>query len=248
MVRRKRGANAVRLLFTCEHGGNDIPGRYAALFRTRRKLLESHRGYDPGALTLAREFAKTFEAKLFYSTTSRLLVELNRSPRHRDVLSDLTRALPPSERTRIMQAYYWPYRSAVETHVAAIISKGARIVHISCHSFTPALRGVRRRADIGLLYDPGRRAEADFCRAWQEHIRQANGALVVRRNYPYRGSGDGLTTHLRTRHAGSSYIGIEIEVNQRHARGNPRAWRRLRALLIGTFAHALEERRRSGTG
>ena len=41
------------LLLTCEHGGNRIPPRYRTLFQGHRRLLESHRGYDRGALAVA---------------------------------------------------------------------------------------------------------------------------------------------------------------------------------------------------
>ena len=35
------------------------------------------------------------------------------------------------------------------------MSRGRRVIHISSHSFTPELNGKVRRADVGLLYDPG---------------------------------------------------------------------------------------------
>ena len=38
--------------------------------------------------------------------------------------------------------------------------------------------------------------------------------LRVRRNYPYAGKGDGLTSYLRRRFAQSDYVGIELEINQ----------------------------------
>ena len=53
-----------RLLITCEHGGNRIPARYRPLFRRHRAALESHRGYDPGALAVARDIAAAFDAEL----------------------------------------------------------------------------------------------------------------------------------------------------------------------------------------
>lgn len=40
-----------RLVITCEHGGNRIPVPYDDPFRTRQAALDSHRGFDPGALT-----------------------------------------------------------------------------------------------------------------------------------------------------------------------------------------------------
>src|SRR5687767_303807 len=127
--------------------------------------LQSHRGYDPGALALARDLAKAFDAELVYSTTSRLLVELNRSAHHRNLFSEATRGLPPDERERLLQRYYRPYREWVEAQVAA--AAGEKTLHVSSHSFTPQLDGEVRRADIGLLYDPSRQSERDLCLAWQ---------------------------------------------------------------------------------
>ena len=230
----------MKLLITCEHGGNKIPARYRALFSKLRSALESHRGYDPGALALARDFAKAFDAELVYSTTSRLLVELNRSPDHRQLFSEATRALPPADRERLLARYYRPYREWVEAQVAAAVAAGEDVVHISSHSFTPRLHGEVRRADVGLLYDPRRKSERDLCLTWQREIRPADGNLLVRRNYPYRGSADGLTTHLRRRFPDGRYTGVEIEVNQKHALGDRERWRALRAHLVESFRRTLE--------
>ena len=229
----------MRLLITCEHGGNKIPTRYRPLFARLRGALDSHRGYDPGALALARDFAKAFDAELVYSTTSRLLVELNRSPGHKQLFSEATRDLPPAERERLLQRYYRPYRGWVEAQVAAAVDAGEQAVHVSSHSFTPRLGGEVRRADIGLLYDPSRRSERDLCREWQRAIRAADATLAVRRNYPYRGSADGLTTHLRRLHPDGCYAGVEIEVNQKYAQGDGAAWRELRGLLVETLRTTL---------
>ena len=234
---------ATRLIITCEHGGNDVPARYRALFAAGAEVLETHRGYDPGALTLARDFARSLHAPLVHSTTSRLLIELNRSPRHRQLFSEFSRGLGHDERERVLERYYRPYRSRVGALVADAIAHRLDALHVSSHSFTPELHGEVRRADVGLLYDPARRAERDLCRAWQDAIRRADAGLTVRRNYPYRGTADGLTTYLRTLHADPRYAGIEIEINQKHTLGEPRAWRVLRALLVRTLAQAVSATR-----
>jgi predicted N-formylglutamate amidohydrolase len=231
-----------RLLVTCEHGGNRIPAQYRALFKKYRAALESHRGYDAGALALARDFAGALNAELVYSSTSRLLVELNRSPHHRQLLSDATRGLPRQEQERLLQRFYWPYRNWVEAQVIGAIKGGERVLHVSSHSFTPRLNGVLRNADIGLLYDPRRAGEREFCGVWQNRIETANSQLVVRRNYPYRGSADGLTTHLRRLHSDADYAGIEIEVNQKYPLGDTAAWRALRKMLVTTLEQALTTR------
>src|SRR3954454_24119921 len=82
--RKRTNAPALhdRYLVTCEHGGNRIPARYRPLFAGAEALLESHRGYDPGALQLGREIAAALDAPLVSANVSRLLVDLNRSIGH----------------------------------------------------------------------------------------------------------------------------------------------------------------------
>jgi predicted N-formylglutamate amidohydrolase len=205
----------VGFLVTCEHGGNRIPPRYAKAFAAHRALLDSHRGWDAGALPLARQLAKALDAPLIASETSRLLVDLNRSEHHRAVFSSISRALPDQERAHILDEHYRPYRADVVAAVAADITGGKRVIHLSAHSFTPVLDGETRKADIGLLYDPRRRHEATMCNTWVATLTEALPDTIVRRNYPYRGNADGLTTALRRMHRADRYVGIEVELNQR---------------------------------
>ena len=229
-----------RVLITCEHGGNGIPPEYRHCFRGRERLLDSHRGHDPGALALARTLARTCDARLVYSTTSRLLVELNRSPGHPRLYSDITRELPPREKRDLYVRHYLPYRRKVESAVIGALRAGVVLVHVSSHTFTPVLGRQRRHADIGLLYDPSREGELHLALAWREALLEELPHLVVRRNYPYRGTADGLTTHLRRLHRPSQYIGIEIEVNQKYPRGDVRRWRMLRRVIAESLRRALK--------
>ena len=228
----------LRFLITCEHGGNRVPAKYWPLFQQHRGALESHRGYDSGALAIARDFARALDTELIYSTTSRLLVELNRSPHHGRLFSEFTRELSCAERERILARYYFPYRDRVEAQVEEATRSAGCVLHVSCHSFTPRLNGVERRADVGLLYDPRRAPEAALCAAWQRELRSDNPHILVRRNYPYRGYDDGLTTALRLRYPQSAYAGIELEVNQKITRGEFQVWRALRKTLVATFKRA----------
>jgi len=203
-----------QLLLTCEHGGNRIPAAYARLFRGAADVLASHRGWDPGALDVARAVARKFRIPLYAVTWSRLLVEANRSPTNRRIWSAYTKDLPAEERQRILDRFWWPHRREVEEAVQAGVAQGFRVVHVAVHSFTPVLDGEVRTADVGLLYDPARPGERDFCRRWETAILESDPGFRVRRNYPYRGTADGLTTWLRDRHPDRSYVGVELELNQ----------------------------------
>jgi predicted N-formylglutamate amidohydrolase len=225
-------------VITCEHGGNQIPAPYLRLFREQRELLDSHRGYDPGSLVMAKALASACRAPLVASTVSRLLIDLNRSIGHPQLFSAVTRAASAETRAQIVEQYYRPHRMQVERLVGQAVSRGDRVMHISSHSFTAELNGRVRGADVGLLYHPGRRGEAELCARWKESLAALAPELRVRRNYPYAGKGDGLTSHLRLRFAPSEYVGIELEVNQGIVIAAGRRWTALRRLLIDSLRTA----------
>jgi predicted N-formylglutamate amidohydrolase len=176
-------------IITCEHGGNRIPAPYRRLFRGQTALLDSHRGYDPGSLVMAKALATAFAAPLVASTVSRLLIDLNRSIGHPQLFSVVTRAAPAQTRAQIVERYYRPYRVQVERLVEQAVSRRQRVIHISSHSFTAQLDGRLRGADVGLLYHPGRPREAEVCARWKETLAALAPELRVRRNYPYVGKG-----------------------------------------------------------
>jgi len=201
------------VILTCEHASNAVPSRYAALFTGADEVLRGHRGWDPGALPVARSIAARLGAPLFAGPVSRLLIDLNRSPRHPRLFSEYVRRLPPAEKQRIIARYYEPYRHGVASAVSAALAGGGRVLHLSVHSFTPVLSGHVRTADVGLLYDPRRPGEREFCARLRGEIATIRPSCRVRRNYPYRGTADGLTTHFR-RIFPRRYCGVEIELNQ----------------------------------
>ena len=92
----------LRLVVSCEHGGRAVPPDYEALFERHEALLDSHRGWDPGALGLAGQFADAFAAPLYAATTARLLIDLDRSLGRRQSFSEITRGLSSAERQAIV--------------------------------------------------------------------------------------------------------------------------------------------------
>jgi hypothetical protein len=73
------------------------------------------------------------------------------------------------------------------------------------------------------------------CARWKESLAALAPELRVRRNYPYAGKGDGLTSHLRLRFAPCDYVGIELEVNQSIVVAAGRRWTALRRILIDSL-------------
>ncbi len=220
---------------TCEHGGRDVPADYEALFAGREALLAGHRGWDPGARELAAALARRLGCPRFVATTTRLLVDLNRSPESPEVFSEVTRELPAGVREALLAEHHRPYRAAVEAAVAERAAAG-RCLHLSVHTFTPVWEGRRREVEVGLLFDPARAAEAALCRRLRDDLAARRCDLRVRFNEPYLGVDDGLTTHLRGRFPDDRYLGVELEVNQRFPLGEAAAWETLVADLADACA------------
>ena len=187
---------------------------------------------------MATALADTFRAPIVASTTSRLLIDLNRSIGHPQLFSEATRGAPAEARVQIVDEHYRPYRAKVEHLVTQAVSRGDRVIHISSHSFTAELNGRVRGADVGLLYHPSRRGEVHMCARWKEAIAASAPELRVRRNYPYAGKGDGLTSYLRKKFSPAVYVGIELEVNQGIVFAAGRRWTKLRRALIDTLRAA----------
>jgi predicted N-formylglutamate amidohydrolase len=234
-------ASGAALVISCEHGGNRIPAPYAALFEPHRELLQTHRGYDPGALVMARSLARAFGAPLVAATVSRLLVDLNRSVGHPRLHVEAVRAAPAGLRRQIVERYHRPYREEAERLVMRGVAERGRVIHIASHSFTPVLDGEVRRTDVGLLYDPARPAEVALCRRWKVALADCAPQLTVRLNYPYAGKNDGLTRSFRRRLAPNVYAGIELELNQKHVAQPAPRWQALRAAIVGSLRRALDD-------
>ena len=242
MAERATECGGHGLVITCEHGGNRIPSRYRDLFHDHQALLDSHRGFDPGALIMARELALAFAAPLVAATVSRLLVELNRSVGNPSLYYEAILNAPSELRQLVLKHYYQPYRKQVERLVRQTIADHGQVIHCSCHSFTPELDGKERNADIGLLYDPARPGERDLCERWKAALKTCAPHLKVRRNYPYAGKGDGLPAWFRRRLPPDVYVGIELEINQKHVIRAGRHWTELRKVIAESLCRALASR------
>lgn len=202
-------------IISCEHAGNDIPEDYEFLFDGADQILNSHRGWDLGALELAERLSKETESALFSYPYTRLFIEPNRSMAHPKLFSEFTRNLPKSEKLDIIKTYYQPYRNEVIEAIKKNASENITTIHIGVHTFTPVFEENERNFEIGLLYDPQRKSEKHFCRFWKSLLKQTFREVRIRMNQPYKGASDGFTTYLRKIFDEEVYLGIELEVNQK---------------------------------
>ncbi len=230
-----------RVVLSCEHATAHVPAEWRTALRGAAAALRTHRGWDPGSAELGRDLRRGLRAPLVVARTTRLLVDANRSRDNPRVFSEWTRVLPAAVRAELIEREWVPHRRAVRAALdrALAAARDELVLHVSVHSFTPRLNGETRRADVALLYDPARPRERAFAARWLRALGELRPELLLRRNYPYRGTADGLTTALRREVPTRRYLGIELEVSQRFPLGPPAQWRALRGDLLASLRAAL---------
>ncbi|MFO1258082.1 MAG: N-formylglutamate amidohydrolase [Gammaproteobacteria bacterium] len=228
-----------KLLITCEHASCDIPKEYLTLFRPFTRVLQTHKGWDIGALeiynALIEAFPQSYQQRACWS---RLLIDLNRSLNHKNLFSGITKSLSKAAQQDIIRAYYEPYRRLFLTNFIKRLNSEKQVVHIAVHSFTPILNGKKRIADIGILYDPARPAEVKLARAWRLALQAEMPTCRIRMNYPYWGKTDGFCTAIRKQYSNEQYIGIELETNQALFKSAKMTFR-LKEVLVRSLQAAL---------
>lgn len=224
------------IIITCEHAGNRVPDALRDCF-SDTTVLSTHRGYDIGALQMARIIAKKLKAPLLYTTVTRLVVDCNRSVGSDELFSQFTKDSNIFLKNEIVKRYYTIYRTKIEKTVNTMMQGSGCVFHIAIHSFTPQLHGFKRYTDIGLLYDQNRSGEALICNKIKEALMDKY-PLRVAFNYPFRGCGDGVTVWLR-KQFGDSYCGIELEANQEIFFSSQRMWRQVSKHLAQAIEYAV---------
>jgi len=202
------------ILLTCEHGGNKIPVAYKNQFKNQEAVLATHRGLDIGVLEIAMLMQKSLKAPFVYATTSRLVVDLNRTLENPTLFSEFMKALSQAELKKVLDKYYFSHWLNVRKNIKNLLKKNNCIVHIAVHSMTDNLNGKKRKMQLALLYNPAFKKEVKFTSFWIKELRKEFPKYTIARNKPYRGDGDGLTCEMRKENRPDNYIGVEIELNQ----------------------------------
>lgn len=223
-----------QIILTCEHAGNDVPQTFKHLFDDEPNVLNTHEGYDIGALELARYLSDQLKTDVYYTTITRLLVEANRSVNSKDLFSRFSTLLTKDEKEQVLDTHYYPYRKKVEDAIVSALQT-TRVIHLSIHTFTPVLNGERRKADIGVLYDPDRSFEKLTAQRLISELNELTASLSVLPNSPYKGTDDGFTTYLRTTTDPKRYAGIEIEVNQKFFTDHEELLDTVKAILVASI-------------
>ncbi|MGI4878900.1 MAG: N-formylglutamate amidohydrolase [Janthinobacterium lividum] len=196
-----------------DHAGNVVPRRLAGLGLPAADLAR-HIGWDIGIAKLGERLAARIDAAFIHQVYSRLVVDCNRAPDATDAMPAVSDATPvpgnaaidrPARDARVA-AIHAPYQQAVGDAVAQRQAAGHPTVLVALHSFTPAMGGVARPWQIGILHNG---ANDRFARAMLARLGQ-DERLTVGDNEPYRMDLIDYTVPRHAFAAGLPYAEIEI--------------------------------------
>ncbi len=205
------------LVLSCEHASWTLPP--GVELGVPLDVLRSQAGWDHGALEIVEVWSEALGVGVHTGAFSRMFVDLNRNPEHVDVIPSNSYgaavpgnvAISADDRAHRIAAFHTPYWDAVRRDCAARIRDRGAVLHLSSHTFDPALDPAARTFDVGVLYDPTHGFEAELAERMLFQLRSAG--LAVRANQPYGGTGPAICTSFRTQFSGARYAGIQLETS-----------------------------------
>jgi predicted N-formylglutamate amidohydrolase len=204
------------LILLCDHAGNAFPPGYGTLGLPESQL-KRHIAYDIGAAAVTRAVAVALGVPAVLTRFSRLLIDPNRGADDPTLIMRLSdgaiipgnRHLDAAERERRTVRFYRPYHDAIDAVIDRCAATGVPPAIVSIHSFTESWKNVPRPWHVGILWDRDTRLSQPMLDYFN-----ADGALIVGDNEPYKGSleGDCLWQHATARGLANALIEIRQDL------------------------------------
>ncbi len=176
------------ILLVCEHAGNAIPSQLGTLGLSPAEL-QSHIGWDIGALAVAWELANNLPGELIYQKYSRLVVDCNRPLGVPDFIPEVSAGISVPDNVRLSDAQraqrireiWQPFSAVIEKTFDDREQRSVPTVLVCIHSFTPTLNGVDRPWHMGLLFNH----DDELATVLAHHLRVEAPDTVIGMNEPY---------------------------------------------------------------
>lgn len=198
-------------LLVCDHAGRRTPAALGDLGLPPTEW-DRHIAYDIGAEGLAVKLAERLGgACLISQAYSRLVIDCNRAPERGDAIvatADGAQVpgnldISPEARRARVEAIHTPYHAAIATELDARATRGLGTALILVHSFTPAMGGVSRPWQVGVLHQGNALSLAAL------HWLKGQPGLTVGDNAPYAMDEIDYTAPLHAQRRGLEYLELE---------------------------------------
>ncbi len=214
-----------RLVLSCEHASNRLPEPIRS-GPGDAPWMATHWAYDIGAAELVREIVRNTGSVAVLSRFSRLVCDANRDPSDPTIIVPrveqhplaFNELLSPHERALRIESYHAVFHRKLDELLERRRHHGGDIALVSVHSFVPALYGLQRELDVGVLFNPYEAVATRLARSLE-----ARG-LVTALNEPYSGR-RGLIYSAERHGLKHQIIYLELEVNQALLSTPPKVYR-----------------------
>ena len=240
-VRMLNTDGASPFLLIGDHAGNAVPQGLNMLGLPDAELGR-HIGWDIGIAGLGERLSAALDAVFISQTYSRLVIDCNRDPKAPDAVPEVSdRTLVPANQglsadglaARVGEIHA-PYHAAIASELARRDAAGMETILVSLHSFTPAMQGIARPWQIGILHAGG---DAGFALALLRLL-QARGDLTVGDNQPYAMDGIDYTVPRHAFATRRRYVEIEIRQDLLATSDQQASWSDLLAAQLAIAAAA----------
>jgi len=230
----------LKTVFTCEHGGNQIPEQYKPFLQNFQSSLTTYKAYDIGAMSLYKDLLEETGEFGNHFQYCRMLVDVDKDLKSPELFSHAIAKLPTKDRNKILKEFYHPWREKVEEEISKL-SRSNHVLHCSVHTFPNVVNNVTRDVDVAVIFDEDKKYEVEFAGLFMDFLMQENPKLRLQSNYPIPGVQEGFIGHLRQQKFAKKYIGLQLEVNQAFPLGKSEKWIELRKNIVKSYKLALKE-------
>ncbi len=214
------------VLVLCDHAGKAVPSWIGDLGISDDDL-NSHIGWDIGALWMAERIAARMDAPGVASSYSRLVLDCNRPLTHAALIPEMSDgvAIPANAglsreqaATRIEQVFL-PYHYAVRDELARFAAQGVEPFILSVHSCTDVMDNFQRPWSIGIAHSPDERVSRPLLGALRE-----SGGFEVGDNEPYAVDESDYTVVAHGLERGLKHVLVEVRQDLIGERDGAHRW------------------------
>ncbi len=200
------------VLVLCDHARNAVPSWIGDL-GIPDDALNSHIGYDIGALWMAQHIARRAEARAVFSGYSRLALDCNRPLSRAGLIPEVSDGVPipanvglsREQTAERIEKIFLPYHFAVTEELGRFAAEGVEPVVLSIHSCTHVMDNFQRPWSIGIAHSPDERVSRPLVGALEQI-----GGFEVGDNEPYAVDENDFTVIAHGLDRGLKHVLIEV--------------------------------------
>ncbi len=200
------------MLVLCDHASNAVPSWIGDL-GISPDALDSHIGYDIGALWMAQHIARRADARAVFSGYSRLALDCNRPLTNAGLIPEVSdgvaipanAGLSKEQAAERIEKIFLPYHFAVTEELARFAAEGVEPFVLSVHSCTHVMDNFQRPWSIGIAHSPDERVSRPLVEALQN-----TGGFEVGDNEPYAVDENDFTVIAHGLDRGLKHVLVEV--------------------------------------